>query len=307
MIKNVLYFAAVLALGAQAQVNTSQDMGHGVGVLDSGVTLHYKTVLEPVVRNSTFMPLGGGFGVSGDTMHHAIYDRGAKSYFGYDLTVTPGDGPNTRTVVVGPLSLARMREALAAVAGDLPLNPAPLPKYPAPQTVYSGDTIAMDLMVSPDGRERIVDYVEFTFGQKASRPAKAETAAPRDFTIDDGAPHMDPEQAEVWIDGRKFDGNVVTYAPHGGATLWIYVPGRGRFLLSLAPRDGFARTGVVRGRNISFSADAGQVEIRMSAPVAGTEKAWNLYTVRDTTYVPRPALINAVVMGTDRLENLLAK
>ena len=37
----------LLALAAQAQVKSSRELGHGSGVLESGVTLQYKTVMEP--------------------------------------------------------------------------------------------------------------------------------------------------------------------------------------------------------------------------------------------------------------------
>jgi hypothetical protein len=152
-------------------------MGNGVAVLDSGVTLRYKTVVEPPLKNSAFVPMGGAYGTSGDTMQHAIYDKAAQSYFGYEMTVSPGTDASSRRVSFGPVILERIRKALKSVSGDLPLNPAPLPAYPAPQVVYNGDTIAMDLMVSPDGRERIVDYIHFTFGVTPKPPAAA-TAAP---------------------------------------------------------------------------------------------------------------------------------
>lgn len=296
---------AAAAITGQAQVKTSQDMGHGVGVLDSGVTLKYKTVLEPPMNHSTFVTMGGAFGVTGDTMHHCIYDRAAQSYFGYDLTIGPGDSANSRKIVFGPLNLGRMRESLNAVAGDLPLNPAPLPKYPPPQTIFSGDTIAMDLMVSPDGHQRIVDYIQFSFGQNAPKPPKADTATPLDFTLDDGPLHVDLMEPEVWLDDRKFDGHVITYASKGGATAWIYLPGRGRYLLSLAPHEGFIKAGAVRGRKLSFATDGHECEIRLNEPVAGTDKAWNLYVRRDPAYLPLPAIVNSVVMGSDRLENLM--
>jgi hypothetical protein len=301
---HLLALAAVLA--AHAQVKTAQEMGNGVGQLQSGVTLKYKTVLEPPVRNSAFRPLGGAFRVTGDSMVHCIYDRAAQSYFGYEMSVWPGDAGNTRRVTIGPANSAEVVRALKGVAGDLPLNPAPQPLYPAPQIVRNGDTLAMDLMVSPDGRERIVDYVEFSFGVKAEKPA-ADTAVPQDFTMDDGPLKWELGQAEARIDGRDFRGYVVVYAWRGGATPWFYFPGQGRYALSLGPHDGFEKAGVLRASVISFTADGHEYEIRLTEPPAGLEKAWNLYVSRDAAYLPRPALVNAVVGSVDRLENLVKK
>jgi len=216
----------------------------------------------------------------------------------------PGADAGTRRVMFGPVNSARMEKSLKAVAGDQPLKAAPPPLFPAPQVVHSGDTIAMDLMVSTDGRERLVDYIHFSFGTTPKTPAAA-TATPQDFTIDDGPPNVALDQAEAFIDGQKFKGPVVIYASRGGATMWFYFPGRGRYLLSLAPHEGFAKAGVVRASSMTFSADGNDYEIRLVDPIAGTEKAWNLYVMRDPSYLPRPAIVKAVVGSADRLENLL--
>jgi hypothetical protein len=281
-------------------------MGTGVAVLESGVTLRYKTVVEPKLASSAFRTMGAGFGTSGNSMDHAIYDRAAQQYFGYEMTVLPGSDPGTRRVIFGPVNSARLEKALKAVAGDLPLNAARPPLFPAPQVVHSDDTIAMDLMVSQDGRERIVDYIHFGFGE-APKPAAAATATPQDFTIDDGPLNLALDQAEIFIDGQKFRGYVVIYASRGGATMWFYFPGQGRYLLSLVPHEGFAKAGVLRATIVTFSADGHDYEIRLMDPVAGTEKAWNLYVMRDPAYLPRPAVLKAVVGSADRLENLLPK
>jgi len=223
------------------------------------------------------------------------------------MVVFPGETANSRQVTFGPLTESAVRAPLKAVAGDLPLNPAPLPKYPAPQVVYDGDTIALDLMVSPDGRERIVDYIQFVFGPTSIKPAAAANAEPRDFTIDDGPVKFSSNPPDVFIDGTKFPRSVVMYGSAGGATLWFYFPGRGRYILSLAPHDGFVKAGAVRGAAISFHADGQEYEIRMAEPIAGLDKAWKLYVLRDPQYLPRSALVNLVVGSADRLENLLPK
>jgi hypothetical protein len=298
---------ALLTFEAPAQVKTSRELQHGVGVLDAGVTLNYKTMLEPAEENSISKALGGGvFRASGSTMQHCLYDRAAAYYFGYAMIVLPGPTPATRKIIFAPVDVASIREGLQAVAGDLPLNPAPLPKYPSPQTVSSGDSIAMDLMTSPDGSERIVDYIKFSFAGKSPQHEIADTAPPRDFTIDDGAITVNLTPAEVAIDGKKFDGPVVVYPPQNGRTLWVYFPGQGRFVLSLAPRADLKKGGTVRGKRISFTWESHSYEIRTVKPVAGIEKAWNLYVTRNPAYLPRSGLTNAVVMSSDRLENLQA-
>jgi hypothetical protein len=305
--RSKIWWVLAMAGAALAQVKTGRDMGGGVAVLDSGVTLRYKTVLEPQLNSSAFHNLGGGgFGTSGNSMDHAVYDRVAQSYFGYEMTVLPGSDAETRRVTFGPVNGARLEKALKAVAGDLPLNAAPPPLFPAPQAVHNGDTIAMDLMVSSDGRERLVDYIQFSFGT-TPKPVAAATATPRDFTIDDGPLNPALDQAEVSIDGQKFKGYVIIYASRGGATMWFYFPGQGRYLLSLASHEGFAKAGAVRGSVLTFSADGHDYEIRLTDPIAGTDHAWNLYVMRDAAYLPRPAVVKSVVGSVDRLESLLSK
>jgi hypothetical protein len=304
--RSSFWILALTAAAAHAQLNTGRNLGTGVVVLDSGVTLRYKTVVEPPVKDSAFHPGGGTFGPTGSGMEHAIYDVSTESYFGYEMTVWPGDDAATRKVSFGPLSLARMQKALKAVAGDRPIKPAPLPAFPAPQVVRNDDTIALDLMVSADGRERIVDYIHFSFGV-TPKPQPAATAVPRDFTIDDGPLKLALDQADVFIDGKKFGGIVVIYASEGGATMWFYFPGRGRYLLSLVPHEGFVKAGVVRANVVTFSADGNDYEIKLTDPIAGVDMAWNLYVMRDASYLPRPAIVRAVVGSYGRLEDLLPK
>ena len=294
----------VASLAAYAQVRPTHQLGHGVATLESGVTLHYRTMVEASANGSLGSGLGGGvFGSSGNTMRHCLYDRVATTYFGYEMTVLPGNTPDTRKVVFGPVNLAAIREPLKAVAGDLPLNAAPQPKFPPPETVRNGDTIAMDLMTGADHNDRIVDYIQFSFSEDV-KPPKADLAEPQDFTIDDGSPSFDLDQTEVSIDGRNIE-SLVTYPPKGGATLWMYAPGQGRFVLSLAQRPELKKAGVVRGRKISFTWEGHRYEIRLLQAPAGAVKAWNLYVGRDAAWLPRDTLVKSVVMSADRYETLM--
>jgi len=315
MIKtNLLTFFAVAAL-AQSQVTTTHRLSNGVGVLDSGVTLNYRTGIVMAPNNAAFrvqfkdlpiVPLGSGFGVSGNTMRHFIYDKASKSYFGYDMVVAPTPGAKSFQVAFEPLTVSGIMDALKAVAGDLPLNPAPLPKYPAPQTVYSGDTIALDLMISLDGRERIVDYIRLTAPAKSGPLPAAAIAAPRDFSIDDGPIHFYIDAPAVIVNGEIVP-NKVVMTLHSGATLGFYFPGQGRYILSLAPHDGFLKSGTVRANVISFQSNGRQYEIQLGAPVARSDQSWNLYVLHDPGYLPQGDVRNLVVGSVDRLENLLSK
>jgi hypothetical protein len=245
------------------------------------------------------------------------------------MVVASAPAAKTFQVSFGPLTVSGMMDALKAIAGDLPLNPVPLPKYPPPQTVYDGDTIALDIMISRDGREKIVDYIQLTAPAKSAppqaiagevwrhlpavaAPAKsappqaAATAEPRDLSIDDGPLTVSIGAPAVRINGEE-SSYTVAMTSHGGATLGFYFPGHGRYILSLAPHDGFVKSGTVRANVIAFQFNGRQYEIQLGAPIAGSDKAWNLYVLHDPGYLPQSTAIDSVVGSVDRLENLLPK
>jgi hypothetical protein len=314
MIKtNLLVFLAAAAT-AQSQARINHDLSSGVGMLESGVTLNYRTdrVLRPSpgapmsLKDLPFLPLGAAFGVSGNTMRHVIYDKTSQSYFGYDMAVAVTPGAKSFQVVFGPLTVSGMMDALKAIAGDLPLNPSPLPKYPPPQTVYSGDIIELDMMSTADGRARVVDYIQLYAPAKAEARPRAATAEPRDFSIDDGPVDFAGRAPEVNINGETLP-NTVEMTYYGGATLAFYFPGEGRYVLSLAPHDGFVKSGTVRDNIVAFQSDGRRYEIQFESPIAGSEKAWNLYVLHDPGYLPQNGKVGFALGAIDRLENLLPK
>jgi hypothetical protein len=335
----LIFFAATVA---QAQVEVSHEMANGSGVLVSGVTVTCRTALILPPNNPPYrvyyLPLGSAFGVSGDTMRHVLYDKSTQSYFGYDMGVKFAPGSNTLQVSFGPPTVSAMLDTLKAIAGDLPLIPAAVPKYPPPQTVRPGDTIALDLMVSPDGRERVVDQIQFTAPANADQGATGAIGADdfrlqqllaaatihdafigpvpvliaaldsqRDFTIDDGPIRIPVEPPSVLIDGKKPTNPVAMLTPRSGATLWFYFPGNGRFILSLAPHDRFVKLGTIRGNEIVFNAGGHRYDVHLSTSPTIAPGPWNLYVLHDPAYQPSDAPADLVVGSVDRLENLLPK
>jgi hypothetical protein len=92
-----------------------------------------------------------------------------------------------------------------------------------------------------------------------------------------------------------------------GATFWISFPGQGRYILSLIPHAGFAKSGLIRDNSIEVEDGQSNFSVRFINPIAGAGNAWNLYMLHDPSYTPKPAMTDGVVMGTDRIENLLPK
>jgi hypothetical protein len=172
--------------------------------------------------------------------------------------------------------------------------------------VEEGDTIALDLLASPDGKQKLVDYIQV--GRRLEPGAANSRTEARDFTLDDGpATFQFTMPTRFYINGQPFAGLGGFTTMRTGATLWFAIPGRGRFVLSLTPHEGFLKGGTIRDNVVAFQDGADRYEYRASSPVLGAGKAWNLYVLHDPRYQPKAGMESAVSGGVDRLENLLPK
>jgi hypothetical protein len=281
----MLKISLFLFVAATAAAQTEIDDGGSV-TLDSGVIVNLRTTAEPPMPRSAYPPLGVGFRSDGNTMRFIICDDSSASCFGFRLEVSAADRSGARVATFGPMGPEGAGMSVALENGA-EFKQAPLPRYPAPQTIR-------------DGGARIVEYLYFDFGTR--------TAESRDFTIDDGpAAFAFKPAGEVLVNGAKPSANAVFMDGHGRATVWVYLPGRGRYILSLVPHAGFVKAGVVRGAHMAFQADGQHFEVRLGRPLAGTHAPWNLYVLHDPRYVPLPGQAASVLVGADRLENLLPK
>jgi hypothetical protein len=305
MIKTSSLLVLAVAALAQSPVKTgdkSADLFTGLDVLDSGVTISFRMNYEPwPPRTQAFdNALLGEDPAGGNTMRHYICDLDTRSCLGFDMTVSGTPTDQSLQVSFGPLTISEaVRVSLDAAAKGRSMNFAQLPKYPPPQTVHIGDTIALDLMISADGRERIVEYFNFS-----------PTPRARDASIDDasfisldfrGGP-------EVRVNGRTAIKQATFSQPRtGGSTLWLYVPGKGRYIISPARHDDFEKAGTVRGGIVAFRADEQDYEIRgLTVPALFfKDEMFNLYVLRDSAWLPAAGARDSMIGGIDRIENLL--
>ena len=135
---------------------------------ETGIFVHCDMVSEP--PGYTIGPSGWST-EKGGTYHHYMVDWKGMAYFGYDLTSEPVPGTSKIRVRIEPLSLtAEKVNRMFAASADKPdfarLRFLVLPKYPPPQVIESGDTIALDLLASPDGKQKVVDYITFNLQSK---------------------------------------------------------------------------------------------------------------------------------------------
>lgn len=274
-----------------------------------GITIRYRTCVVPDTKDPAIRLMGSGTANGANAINRFIYDKNTESHFGYSMTVEAVDTAGNYRVTFGPMDVARVANALKAVAGDLPLNAAPMPAFPAPTIVHSGDTVALDLMVSPDGQHKIVDYLEIVGHNSSPEPSTAAMRAePRDFTVDDGRVRFEMRPADLRVNGRKYDGVRAFTGSNDGATFWLSVPDHGRYILSLVPHDGFVKAGSIRDNVIAFQAEGQSYELRLAGTIAGTpDGAWNLYVFHDAGYHPAVDMAKGIWIGMDRLDNLISR
>src|SRR5258708_6706160 len=111
--------------------------------------LYFNAVAEPPLDNSENLQLAWGVNKTQNVWHRFEIDRVHYQYFGYHVSVQPTAGGEYR-ITHGPPSA--VPDGLAFLGITAALTPMALPKYPDPQLVKSGDTIALDVLVSPDGK-----------------------------------------------------------------------------------------------------------------------------------------------------------
>jgi hypothetical protein len=138
----------------------------------NGVTAKATIAAEPPAPLSVFETMMFSISTSnGDTYHRWIVDDSQRGYFGYDISterIPNGDRirvtfvpltlpPDQLNLPPGQASADQEAKKLAAYRFLV------LPRYPAPIIVGNGDTIALDLLVSADGKQKIVDYIEISY------------------------------------------------------------------------------------------------------------------------------------------------
>jgi hypothetical protein len=92
----------------------------------------------------------------------------------------------------------------------------------------------------------------------------------------------------------------MAFANHPNQAVFLYVPGEGRFAMSLTPFAD-AVPGKIKMNRISFTSDGHSYVIVTGAPVARGEVVW---VKRDTSYKPPSNMQDAAFVGTDRVSHL---
>lgn len=240
-------------------------------------------------------------------VHRVLVDAGGSFVFGYDLIVEPVAASKQFKISVKPLSaefeeqLRARQPAGAGTKHGAPQTVSTLPRAADAQLIDDGDAFALDLLVNAQTGVKIVDVVKVSFDR-----AKLWTAPPlrrgvplRDFAL--GNVELAVSDYKLMINGKLAGGGGKPARGCEGALLWVYVPGRGRFIVSLIPREGydFQKVGRIEDNKISFTLGGDVYEWTSSAPVVGTGGNWNLWVLHDAAYVSDFASQEQIVEGVE--------
>jgi hypothetical protein len=250
-----------------------------------------------------------------NVVHRVFVDGENRTHFGYDLDVKKDAETGKFTLTFKPLSVILFS------------NVAPskiLPKFPEPMQVKEGDTISVDLLENPKTKEKIADFIKILQGapnqknnqfnnsgvviipdaksvQTFTRVTVDSTdGPPKDFSLDEVILQM--FNASLTVNGKLLAEKKVAF----GANVYFYVKGKGRFVISPFPREGFKfqKTGMIDGRNISFEMNGDKYEIQSLAPIICSGGKWNLWVLHEPDY--RPNSESEVEFGGGKMGNLAA-
>ena len=246
-------------------------------------------------------------------VHRILADRSDGAYFGYDLVIESDGAPNKYKVSIKPLSINPPEQMRLS-----DLTALSLPKYPEDMIVEDGDTIALDVLVNPKTKVKIVDLIKITTKKPQSSDSFGFTATAngsgfnsnsdagsgsgfstssnrgmsgrqptRDFTLDDiklrlTSPKLLVGGAVSPIRGSEWNGIIE------GSIIYLYIPEKGRFVFSLFPRNrfNFQKDAAIENNKINFQSNGERFELISAAPIVSSGGNWSLWLLNDPNYKP---------------------
>jgi hypothetical protein len=251
-------------------------------------------------------------------IHRVFFDRSARAYFGYDVTIDvlpPGMGYR---VTFRPLTMTEQlgRQALSESPNNWKMVSSP--HFPAPLTIQPGDILELNLMTNASTGQTVIDYVtvqepakKFSgFDRIPDRQFSFATGVARDFRTEDV--EMRIQLPRVSTNGKVEPSTAGHLGDAKGAVVWFYLPRRGRFILSLVPHPelGFRKAGEIRGTTLSFTDGSDRFELSSGVPIAPGQAVFNLYVLHQPSWLPTYSFadLSAFIMGAeDRAESLIEK
>jgi len=270
----------------------------------NGLEVELTARMEPdgtIVSSSVWVAVSG-------RVTRFVLDQAQRRYFVYDLLIQSKEDSGALLVRLEPsrLSPAEINEARSFV--DPAWSPVPLVKYPLIPEVRPGDTVAIDLLVNARTHQKVVDYLVVKRPAASGSPA-GEPPPPRDLSVEDVQLHL--TDFRIGVNGAELDESTRVGGGIAGPALWLYLPSRGRFVMSLVPNAklGFRRAGEVADGLLTFAAGQDRFVIRSADRIAPAGGRFNLYVRHDPGWRPKNDAARApfLVGSADRPESLIAK
>lgn len=265
-------------------------------------------------------PLSESFGAAYSVttlneVHRILLDGSRRVYFGYTVRIDLTAERAVYSLAFRPLSLTP--DLRTRFDMDATWKPLPAPQLPAFQTLRGGEVLELSLLSNDASAQRLLEYVTvqepartgFNAPERAHRELVVAPGTPRDFTVADAVLQL--REPRLYVNGRLDASSQRLLGEHTGGILWIYIPKRGRFLLSIVPhaRLGFRRAGEIRGSSLQFTS-GGTYTVNSAGRIAPGDAAFNLYVRHQPEW--RPSYPNAdlevvTVGAADRAEDLMAR
>jgi hypothetical protein len=317
---SVLIAVAALGLARAAGAQSSLGVDNGI-VAREGYGFYWETRLEPAVPALT-SSFGTGTADASGVIHRVMLDGARRVYFGYDVIVLPLKGLNEYRLTVQPLTLTPQLASrlLGEDHAKWTFLAAPLMETPGGSVkaktmsmdINGGDVLALTLLKNEATGQRIIDYVTVQererwegfrgFESVPRREFSFASGTPRDFRVEDAELHI--REPRVSINGQLQESSIDSRADEAGVIVWLYVPKRGRFLLSLTPgeKSGFKKAGEVRGTTLKFTVGGTVYSLVSGSRIAPGQAAFNLYVLHEPAWVPTypNANLSAFILGTGR-------
>ncbi len=263
--------------------------------LNAQATLRAEPPFSPLIRR-----FGTGYENRNGFAMRYFTDRNQSIYFGYEVLIEEQTGGG-HLLTFGKLGLS----PLALLSRQIPRMPVPnqpSPRTSGPWTMQDIPEIPKPRVIRPDGVVSILLFEDRATGEKlfddlriparppvlgpvpAPAPTPTVTGNPRDFTAADA-------ELRIWIPLVTLNGEPTSIRiPHNtnAAIVWISIPGRGRFFLSLIPRPdlGFEKVGEVRGGTAKFTVGKDSIVIDSPNEIAPAVAAYHLYVLADPKWEP---------------------
>src|SRR5262249_13124489 len=109
---------------------------------------------------------------------------------------------------------------------------------------------------------------------------------PQDFRAEDAA--LELRTPQISVNGQSGASAIPTGVVAYGAAVWLYLPKRGRFILSLTPHPDldFVKAGDVRGSTLSFTIGDDTFSLVSASRIAPGQRPFNLYVRHEPEWRP---------------------